>query len=90
MSDTLTKETRVTTLDDLRAAIDRVVAYQKAPLSIQLANAIGFCAAERDAWRTAFYWFNAHMARPDEGPEKDAGYFAEFDEGMRLIRETFR
>lgn len=90
MTDAQLPKDTLTTLDDLKRAIEKVQRYRQAPLDEALHNAVGWCAAERDAWKTAFFWFHHHMERPDEGKEKDAQYFAEYDEGFRLLKETFR
>lgn len=50
----LTKEQ--VSLAMLKASIEKVVQYRNAPLEVQLENGIGFCAAERDAWRDAYLW----------------------------------
>jgi hypothetical protein len=72
----------MTTLDDLKRAIEKVERYKQAPLNEALHNAVGWCAAERDAWRTAFKWREALLDRAG-GPD-------EYHEGMALIREQLK
>lgn len=70
------------TIEALTAAVAHVLLYRSAHLSVQLHNAIGFTAAERDAWMVAFKW------RDKFGPTSrlDDTQLAEFNAGIQLIR----
>lgn len=72
----------MTTLADLKAAIARVEEYRAMPLLDQLKRNAGFSAAETNAWRTAFEWLHEDVDRCCNR--------AEYEEGMRLIREKLR
>lgn len=87
----------MTTLDDLKRAIDRVVEYRKEPLMVQLACSIGFTAAERDAWRSAFKWHAWLLERNSAILETVNAHITdhialdrEEEEGMALIREKLK
>lgn len=81
----MTPDTAETMLTDLKHAIEKVERYKQAPLNEALHNAVGWCAAERDAWRAAFDWLRSMV----ESPIGD-GSVLEYDEGMKLIRERLR
>jgi hypothetical protein len=86
----LTKEepTIPVTLDDLKRVI---AAVGRRPFTdgdfFSTARLCDWQSRRADAWKVAFFWFHHHMQRPDEGKEKDAEYFAEYDEGFKLIAE---
>lgn len=88
----------MTTLDDLKRAVAKVAQYKALPLLEQLSNGVGFAAAERDAWRTAFEWrhaidkrderVDANLRKHDDGAAVEwLSVQSELDEGMALIRE---
>lgn len=82
------------TPDDLNRAIEKVERYKRAPLNEALHNAVGWCAAERDAWKTAFGWREGWHERGNTIlPEAGNGY-AEWKQegidGMALIRERMK
>lgn len=84
----------MTTLADLQKAIARVEVYERAPLHEALEHGVGWAAAERDAWRTAFEWhvslIQRHGALAEEMNTHLADYIAidrEEEDGMRLIEK---
>lgn len=68
-------------IDVLKAAFKRVREYHDLPIIVQLREAVGLTAAERDAWRTAFQW------RDKFGPigRLNDAELSEFHEGLRAI-----
>lgn len=91
MCSDLTKEKLATPvgLEDLKRAIevyDGIVNDYWASQAGGVGYAMSKQHASAEAWRAAFEWLHTHMGRPDEGPAKDAEYFAEYEQGMALIR----
>ena len=71
----------VTTLEDLKRAIELVEQYKSLSLDQRLTGALWGASRERDAWRLAFEW-------RDQIPA--GGSTDEYLEGMRLIREKLK
>jgi hypothetical protein len=95
MSERSSNQLATRSFNDLRRAIESVPTHPGALVPGQnaekwLRDWNTYHQSCHDAWRTAFEWFHTHMGRPDEGPEKDAEYFAEYEEGMRMIKERLR
>lgn len=84
------------TLDALKRAIEKVERYKRAPLNEALHNAVGWCAAERDTWRTAFEW-HVGLIKRHAGISEELAHLTEWvaidreeEEGMALIREKLQ